>query len=87
MNITPITAAEFPLSNHTISPLAKAVRSLKDKEVGEGFSTPCIWEHRPKRQSGCGGYHLAYHASKRAKIRVRITCQGGTFYVLRVEPD
>jgi hypothetical protein len=84
MNITPITAVEFPLSRHRLSPIAKAVHSLK--EIGDGFSTPCIWEHRYKSKN-CGGYHLAYYAAKRAKIRVRITCQDGTYYVLRIEPD
>ena len=80
MEFTPITKEEFPLTMWTPSPLAKAVRSLK--EVGVGFSTPCKWKHGPKN---CGGYHSVYYAARRAKIRVRITCQDGTFYVLRVE--
>ena len=80
MNITPITAVEFPLSRHRLSPIAKAVYSLK--EIGDGFSTPCIWNHGPKN---CHGYQSDYYAARRAKIRVRITCQDGTFYVLRVE--
>ena len=85
MDIKSITAEEFPLTNWAISPVTRAVLSLT--EVGDGFSTPCIWKHHRPKSTGCGGYHLAYYASKRAKIRVRITCQGGTFYVLRVEPD
>ena len=79
MEFTPITKEEFPLTKWAPSPLAKAVRSLK--EIGDGFSTPCIWNHGPKN---CHGYQSAYYAAKVAKIRVRITCQDGTFYVLRV---
>ena len=83
MDIKSITAEEFPLTNWAPSPIAKAVRSL---EIGAGFSTPCIWKHVPSQKT-CSGYYRAYHAAKVAKIRVRITCQDGTFYVLRVEPD
>ena len=83
MDIKSITAEEFPLTNWAPSPIAKAVRSLK--EVGTGFSTPCVWKHVPSHKT-CSGYYRAYYAAKKAKIRVRITCQDGTFYVLRVEP-
>ena len=82
MEFTPITEEEFPLTNQVPSAVAAAVRSLK--EIGAGFSTPCIWKHPPIHKS-CGGYRYAYYAARRAKIRVRITCQDGTFYVLRVE--
>lgn len=79
MDIKSITAEEFPLTNWAPSPIAKAVRSL---EIGAGFSTPCVWKHVPSHKT-CSGYYRAYYAAKRAKIRVRITCQDGTFYVLR----
>ena len=82
MEFTPITKEGFPLTNWAPSPIAKAVRSLK--EVGAGFSTPCIWKHVPSHKT-CGGYYRAHYAAKVAKIRVRITCQDGTLYVLRVE--
>ena len=81
MEFTPITKEGFPLTNWGPSPIAKAVRSL---EIGAGFSTPCLWKHSPIHKT-CGGYRYAYYAAKKAKIRVRITCQDGTFYVLRVE--
>ena len=84
MDIKSITAEEFPLTKWAPSPLATAVRSLK--EIGAGFSTPCIWKHSPIHKT-CGGYRYAYYAAKVAKIRVRITCQDGTFYVLRVEQE
>ena len=82
MEFTPITKEGFPLTKWAPSAVATAVRSLK--EVGAGFSTPCIWKHVPAHRT-CGGYASTYYAAKRAKIRVRITCQDGTFYVLRVE--
>ena len=82
MEFTPITKEGFPLTNWAPSPIAKAVRSLK--EVGAGFSTPCIWKHVPSHKT-CGGYYRAHYPAKVAKIRVRITCQDGTLYVLRVE--
>ena len=81
MEFTPITKDGFPLTNWGPSPIAKAVRSL---EIGAGFSTPCIWKHVPSHKT-CGGYYRAHYAAKVAKIRVRITCQDGTLYVLRVE--
>ena len=81
MEFTPITTEGVPLTNWGPSPIAKAVRSL---EIGAGCSTPCVWKHVASHKT-CGGYYRAYYAAKVAKIRLRITCQDGTFYVLRVE--
>ena len=46
MEFTPITKEEFPRyasSQGRSSPLSEIVSAL---EIGDGFSTPCIWEHR-----------------------------------------
>ena len=48
MEVTPITPEEFPSPKHKGKPrrfdssFDEAVSAL---EVGDGFSTPCIWEH------------------------------------------
>jgi hypothetical protein len=88
MEITPITPGQFPTGYRlrNPNPLAEAVRAL---EVGDGFSTPCIWSHKNARgtPTGCAGRQTAHQAAAwtRPSIHIRTRCKDGTFYVLRIE--
>ena len=92
MNITPITAAEFPQiarngAGRQLSPLGKVIRALV---VGEGFCMPCEWPHATKAlrngyRNGCPGTMKVHAVIRQIEGHFKTRCVDGTFYVLRTE--
>ena len=58
-------------------------RELLALKVGEGFSTPCRWNHHTKR-SFCAGTATLHSAARRHGCKIRTRCIDKTFYVLRI---
>ena len=87
IEITPITEEQFPRKARlSLPPIIKAIVAL---DVGTGFKTPCIWEHKRyaylSGSTRCGGSAHCHQIAGRRNIRVRTACQDGIFHVLRVE--
>ena len=98
MEFTPITKEEFPESRvgRPGSAFGATVSAL---EIGDGFSTPCIWEHRfYQNKNHSNGYKVEIcpgrnHVHQRCSLlrrqggrhRFRTNCKDGTVYAIRLE--
>jgi len=99
MEFTPITKEEFPergKGGRHSSAFGEAVSAL---EIGDGFSTPCIWEHRfyhnKHHRNGyqmeiCPGRNHIYQRCgwlrrQGGRHRFKTHCKDGTVYAIRIE--
>ena len=90
-DIKPITATEikenFSDNAKTGKPLSLFGKTIKNLEVGNGFSMPCEWPHNTEigTRVGCPGTRKSHSTGRSFSYHVRTRCVDGTFYVLRLD--